>query len=282
MKDYTLDAWEYWSIVFVLVCLFIFVDYEAYLYFCTSSEKEADEDTNGGDKEENIELTSMTSDAGGESHEEGDLESKGYGSTNTGATGIAKDSESSSWTSYMSSFVPTGLMGGGIAEDGETSGDQQLVNNTDESNLPELQSFIQPHYIPTTEDGISSGGKKSEESDNKAYSSSSNNSPTKQNRRGSVTSQEEKARRSQSYATCYKELQRLFEEKPRLFFKSLHTPGLKVRGTKELSSAEIKILPLGTVFEVKNLGVTKRGKQIICIYIHRLIIQTFACSKIRE
>ena len=269
VKDYTLDVWEYWAVVFVLFCLFIFIDVEIYLYFCAPSSTEG---TDQDDKEEEtIELaptSELTVDDDNTNQHTEDIESKGYGSTDispVAAGGTETPSEPQNWTSYLSNIVPT-FTGGwtGIEKEEVTTSheDHELGSSqqTDESNLPELQSFIKPQYISSeqTKDSSNNDGKQNDDNNDRSGSSS----PSK-NRRGSVTTPEEKARRSKHYAAAYDELQQLFRTKTRVFFKALHPPGLKVRGSKELSSPEVKVLSLGAVFEVKDLGLTKRGEYIL-------------------
>ena len=47
-----MNVWEYWAVVFVLFCLFIFIDVEIYLYFCGTSTEDANHDEKGGGKDE--------------------------------------------------------------------------------------------------------------------------------------------------------------------------------------------------------------------------------------
>ena len=219
------------------------------MYFCGTSTEDANHDEEGGKDEETVELAPISENAGVSQHIREDIESKGYGTTDEPPI-IVETPEPQSWTSFISNIVPT-FTGDWTSDEKKETDEQKELGSTDESNLPELQSFIQPEYIP--EKNHSDDGNKVSNNDS-SYSSS----PTK-SRRGSVTTPEEKARRSKQYAAAYEELQQLFRTKARLFFKALHPPGLKVRGAKELTSPEMKILPFGTVFEVKNLGLTKRG-----------------------
>ena len=278
--------------VVVALCLFIYIDWKIYLYCCSSSKEDPDEDhrRENENDEESHELAPMSTsnDAHNAQYLE-DVESKGYGSTEI-AEVAAETSESSNWSSFITSFIPFVESGDG---NDETKGTQGPSGGC-ESELPELQTFIQSQYIPQTEDS----GK------NDSASSSSSSSPTRRsrrsslptpssdkrgvNRRGSMptggsperresrrvsmTSPEEKARRAILYTAAYEELQQLFRTKTRLFFKALHPPGLKVRENKELSSSETKILTYGTIFEVKDMGLTKRSKivyTLICfMYIY--------------
>jgi hypothetical protein len=109
-----------------------------------------------------------------------------------------------------------------------------------------MESFLKQDYIQPT----SSGDGGDAESD-----LSPANTPSKAKRRGTLA----KPIRVQKYVEFFAELQGLRSTHERLYFKAMYPPGLKIRISEELSSEEIGLIDDGAVFEVSEIGVSKKG-----------------------